>query len=156
MKLFWRRTRAVLFWVGPYLLPGAAAYYLYLFYDNLPDRFPIHWTHYAKPDQWADKSVQGVFYGPVIGGLVMLFVALPELLIFAAERRAELQRPAEEQASRRQRVGWLNWMLGAVFGVLSILPGLAPEEFQLPAWVMATVAFLFVAVALFATLRVRR
>jgi hypothetical protein len=32
----------------------------------------------------------------------------------------------------------------------------APEEFLLPGWVMATVAFVFVVVALFATLKVKR
>ena len=61
MRRLWDRLRAVIFWVGPFALPAASAWYLYLFYDNLPERFPIHWTHNGKADQWAQKSVQGVF-----------------------------------------------------------------------------------------------
>jgi len=156
MRRFWSRMRAALFWLGPFLLPAAAAWYLYVFYDNLPDRFPIHWAPNGKADQWAEKNLQGVFYGPVIGGLVMLFAAFAEFLIFAADRAAPVQAAPEERAKRKRRVGWLNWLLGLTFGVLSVLPGLAPEEFLLPAWVMATVAFVFVAMALFTTLRIKR
>jgi uncharacterized membrane protein len=158
MSRAWRRLRAAPFWVGPFLLPGAAAYYLYRFYDTLPARFPIHWDHGGRPDQWADKSMQGVFYGPVIGALVMVFTACAEALIFAAHRTSPVQ-PDEAEAARlaaqRRRVGWLNWGLCVVFGALSILPGLAPEDFLLPGWVMATAAFLVVVVALFTTLKIK-
>jgi len=152
----WGRIRAILFWLGPFLLPIAAACYLCAYYDLLPNRFPIHWSPNGKADQWAEKSLQGVFYGPVIGGLVMLFAALAELLIFAADRAAPVQLAPEVRAKRKLRVGWLNWLLGLTFGVLSVLPGLAPEEFLLPAWVMASVAFVFVVVALFTTLKIKR
>jgi len=156
MRRLWDRLCAIVFWLGPFALPAAAAWYLYAFYDSLPERFPIHWMHNGKADQWAQKSVQGVFYGPVIGGLVMIFAALAELLILAAARAAPVQTIPEERSQRKRRVGWLNWLLGLTFGVLSVLPGVAPEEFLLPAWVMATVAFVFVVIALFATLKVKR
>src|ERR1039458_1227466 len=106
MRRFWDRVRSVLFWAGPFSLPGAAAYYLYEFYDNLPERFPLHWSRQGRVDQWADKSVQGVFFGPVMAGLVLLFTALAELLIFAAHRTAPVQEssPEDDERSRaRQR-----------------------------------------------------
>jgi len=156
MKRLWNRLRAVFFWVGPFTLPAAAVWYLYEYYDNLPERFPIHWMQNGRADQWAEKSVQGVFYGPVIGGLVMVFAALAELLILAADRTAPVELIPEARSKRKRRVGWLNWLLGLTFGVLSVLPGVAPEEFLLPGWVMATVAFVFVVVALFTTLKVKR
>jgi uncharacterized membrane protein len=156
MKRLWDALRGVVFWIGPFTLPAAAAWYLYACYDSLPDRFPIHWAHNGKPDQWAEKSVQGVFYGPVIGGLVMIFAALAELLILAADRAAPVQLNPVDRSRRKRRIGWLNWLLGLTFGVLSVLPGVAPEDFLLPAWVMATVAFVFVVLSLFATLKVKR
>lgn len=160
MRRFWERARATAFWAGPFALPGAAAYYLYLFYDNLPDRFPIHWGQRGVADHWADKSVQGVFFGPVMGALVMIFAALAEALIFAAQRNAPVVESAaggpDVELARRRRVGWLNWLLGVIFGLLSVLPGIAPEEFLLPGWVMATGAFLVVVIALFATLKIKR
>jgi len=156
MKRLWDRLRAVVFWVGPFTLPAVAAWYLYAFYDSLPARFPIHWMPSGKPDQWQMKSLQTVLYGPVIGGLVMVFAAFAEVLIFAADRVSPVPLSPEQHAQRKRRVGWLNWLLGLTFGVLSVLPGVAPEEFLLPAWVMATVAFLLVAIALIAALKIKR
>ena len=53
------------------LLPFAAlatvAVYLHLHWDNLPQRFPVHFGIEGRPNQWANRDWRGV-YGPVLIG----------------------------------------------------------------------------------------
>jgi len=91
MKRLWNRLRAVFFWVGPFTLPAAAVWYLTSITTTCRSAFRSTGCKNGRADQWAEKSVQGVFYGPVIGGLVMVFAALAELLILAADRTAPVE-----------------------------------------------------------------
>jgi hypothetical protein len=45
----------VLFVLPPLILAGAA-FYLQANWDQIPDRFPVHWGIDGKPDRWAVKS----------------------------------------------------------------------------------------------------
>ena len=156
MNRFWMHFRAVLFWAGPLALPGAAFFYVYRYYDNLPDHFPIRWSARGHAELWTDKNVQEVLFGPVAGWCVLTFAVLSELLIVAALRTAAIEEDAKRQAQGLRQLGWLNWIMGAVFAVVAILPGIAPEDLQLPAWTLATCVFALAVVMVFRTLRVRR
>ena len=155
MNRRWKQTRAVLFWGGPLALPGAAFYYVYRYYDNLPDRFPIRWSARGHADLWTDKNVQEVLFGPVAGWCVLAFAMLAELLILAALLYAPME-DAGRQTRGLRRLLWLNWLMGAVFAVVAILPGIAHEDLQLPGWTLATCVFAFAVVSAFRTLKVRR
>jgi uncharacterized membrane protein len=146
------RLRSVVFWGGPFLLPAAAAYYIYAAYDELPERFPIHWTSAGRPDLWIDKSVQGVFFGPVIATLLMLFTLLAAWLMFVSSR-SSLQ---PNGAVGVRRVGLLNWLLGALFAATSVLPGFVAEKYTMTAWPIALCVFSVVVVSVFTMLKVKR
>jgi uncharacterized membrane protein len=156
MRRLWKHLRAGLFWAGPLALPGAAFYYVYRYYDNMPDRFPIRWSAYGRAELWTDKNVQEVLFGPVAGWCVLMFAALAELLIFAVLRTAPVQEDADRTAQGLRQLGWLNWALGVVFAVVAILPGIAREDLQLPGWTLATCVFALAVITVFRTLRVRR
>lgn len=156
MRRLWKHFRAVLFWAGPLALPGAAFYYVYLCYDNLPDRFPIRWSVRGHAELWTDKNVQEVLFGPVAGWCVLTFAILAEMLILAALRTTPVEEDASRKAHGLRQLGWLNWVMGAVFAVVAILPGIAHEDLQLPGWTLATGVFALAVVTAFRTLRVRR
>ncbi|MBL8213212.1 MAG: DUF1648 domain-containing protein [Bryobacterales bacterium] len=54
----------------PVLLFGAAALYLDANWDQIPERFPIHWGADGQPNRWAPRSLKGVF-GPLLFGVMM-------------------------------------------------------------------------------------
>jgi len=56
---------------------------------------------------------------------------------------------------RLRLLGWMNWGLGAVFAVVAILPGIANEDLQLPAWFLAAAVFACAVVAAFRTLKIK-
>lgn len=156
MRRFWKHLRVILFWGGPLALPGAAFCYVYQYYDNLPDRFPIRWSAHGHAELWTDKNVQEVLFGPVAGWCVLLFAILAELLILAVLRTAPLEEESDRQSQGLKQLGWLNWALGVVFGIVAILPGIAHEDLQLPGWSLATGVFALEVYTAFRTLRVRR
>lgn len=49
-------------WLGgsPFVVLGTAAVYLYLNWDRIPARFPVHWG-VSGPDEWAGRTIKGVF-----------------------------------------------------------------------------------------------
>lgn len=156
MRRFLKHFCAILFWVGPLALPGAAFYYVVHFYDNLPDHFPIRWSVTGHAELWTNKNVQEVLFGPVAGWCVLMFAVLAELLIVAALRTAPTEEETKRQARGLRQLGWLNWVMGTVFAIVAILPGIAHEDLQLPAWSLATCVFALAVVMAFRILRVRR
>ena len=44
----------------PFAILAAAAVYLYLNWDLIPQRFPAHWDVLGAPDRWAERSWQSV------------------------------------------------------------------------------------------------
>jgi len=159
MRRFLQHSRSVLFWIGPFALPGLAFLYVYRFYDSLPARFPIRWSANGHAELWTNKNVQEVLFGPVAGWCVLTFAILAELLIFACIKSdsgpAAAPGPADGRLRRLRLLGWMNWVLGAIFAVVAILPGIGSEDLQLPAWYLATTAFALVVLAVFTTLKIK-
>jgi uncharacterized membrane protein len=52
---------------GPFVVLAAAAIWLYLNWDAIPARFPVHFNAGGQPDRWAERTTKGV-YGPLIFG----------------------------------------------------------------------------------------
>jgi uncharacterized membrane protein len=57
----------------PYLILGFAALALWLNWNRIPERWPIHWNQRGEPDGWSIRSPIGVFL-PLIIGLFMCLV----------------------------------------------------------------------------------
>lgn len=53
--------------VPPFLLLLAAALYLNLHWNQVPQHFPVHYGINGEPDRWADRSWRGI-YGPLLYG----------------------------------------------------------------------------------------
>jgi uncharacterized membrane protein len=45
----------------PYVLIGAAAAYLWIHWQQIPLRFPVHWGLDGLPDRWAARSLRSVY-----------------------------------------------------------------------------------------------
>ena len=154
MRRIWQHLRAAVFWAGPFGLPGLALLYVYRFYDELPERFPIRWSASGHAELWTPKNVQEALFGPVAGWCVLTFAILAEILILSSVRSEAPPESDGRRIRRLNRLGWMNWVLGAVFAAVAILPGIAREDLQLPGWSLAAAVFAVVVLAIFKTLKI--
>jgi uncharacterized membrane protein len=103
----------------PFAFPLAAAGWLRARWNEIPQRFPIHWNSQNAADRWVDKTPRAV-YGPLIfcGGMMLVLILLT-LAMFYGSRRG------------RQRTAIVKMMVAVVyfiallFSAIAILP-LAP------------------------------
>lgn len=74
------RPRPVSFPGGPYLSAGPlailaiAGFYVSLRWNEIPDRFPIHWDSDYQPNGWGTRSVSGVFMPMWLGLSICLMM----------------------------------------------------------------------------------
>lgn len=97
-----RRTGVVhaLLQVGPFAVLGAAALYLQTHWENIPERFPVHWGIDGRPNGWSTRSVGGV-YGPMLIGFCVC--AVLEILSYGIAhwtRQVSTGEPAEKSEAR--------------------------------------------------------
>jgi uncharacterized membrane protein len=60
---------------GPFLILAAICVCLWLRWDSIPERIPIHWGISGRPDGWAARSPAAVFGCAGIGSLICLLLA---------------------------------------------------------------------------------
>lgn len=65
--------------IGPFAILAAAAIYIQMIWDRIPERFPIHWGFDGRPNGWATRSFWGIYGFWLIG---LLVCALIELLAY--------------------------------------------------------------------------
>jgi uncharacterized membrane protein len=85
----------------PFAILGVAAIQLDARWDEIPDRFPIHFAANGRADGWAPRCPEAVF-GPLVAGAA---VALVLVLLRAAVARARVGGAAEEGAGTRRYAG---------------------------------------------------
>ena len=110
---------------GPFVILAAAARWLYLNWDRIPARFPVHFDIAGHPNRWAERTTKGV-YGP---------------LVFAAELCAwfSIMALAGWFGSRRSRsrsvmLGGMiaiAYLMGLLFGLIALQPALG-----IPVWMI--------------------
>lgn len=71
----------------PFALLAGTAIWLRLHWDQIPDRFPIHWGIDGQPNGWATRTLGGVFAPILIGA------ALSALMSFMAYAILRWSRP---------------------------------------------------------------
>ena len=111
---------------GPFVILGAAAWYLHLSWSRIPARFPVHWGANGQPNRWAERTTRGV-YGP---------------LFFAAELCTWLLVMALAGWFGSRRSPWrsvvlgllvtVQYLMGVVFALISVQALLG-----IPVWVIA-------------------
>ena len=83
-------------WLGvlPLLLIAAAALYLHFHWDQIPVRYPVHFTLDGTPNRWVDRSVRGVYGFLVFGAeMTMVLFALGLAGWFGSRRSDSMRRP---------------------------------------------------------------
>ena len=87
----------------PFAAPLAAAAWLRAHWDEIPQRFPVHFDFAGHPSRWMEKSARGV-YGPLLAGTgLLLAILLLGLATFYGARRG------------RQRVAVLKMVVASLY-----------------------------------------
>jgi uncharacterized membrane protein len=113
--------------LGPFVMLGAVAIYLNHRWNDIPERFPIHWGRDGQPNGWSNHTLAGV-YGPLLIGAfncLMLTVVAYAVLRWSRPIRPT-GRGAEAEAGFRRTVAGIviaaQYLLASVFGWTAILP----------------------------------
>jgi uncharacterized membrane protein len=108
--------RWVLLALPAFVPPLVAANWLRAHWNEIPERFPIHWDAAGQPNRWADKSFQSV-YGPLLYGCgMMLFLIFMALIVFLGARRS-----VQRTATLKILIG-VVWLMGVLFTGISLMP----------------------------------
>jgi uncharacterized membrane protein len=119
----------VLLALPAFVLPIAAARWLRAHWEQIPERFPVHWNAIGQSDRWADKTPHAV-YGPLLYGCgMMLFLLFMAVAMYYGSRRSVV------------RVAILKVMVAAIWlmGIIFTGIGLAPVVGFPPLWFFAPV-----------------
>ncbi len=88
--------------------------YLWSVYQQLPERYPVHWGISGEPDRWVAKSLAAVLLPGAIGLVVMGVMAASALMF-------EKSQHEDRRAAAPWMVG-LEWTLGWLFATIVLLP----------------------------------
>jgi len=111
-----RRPFPLLLALGPFAIPIAAALYLRARWNEIPERFPVHWGMHGKPDGWACRSVNSV------GGPLIFAAGLMTLLLLLAVALHYGSRPSPQLLSVVKVLAIVMYFLGAVFSGVALMP----------------------------------
>jgi uncharacterized membrane protein len=107
---------------GPFLILAAIFLCLWLRWDSIPARIPIHWGLGGRPDGWAARSPASVFGGAAIGVLACSFLAALWQAVLRGVRRIHSSGLGALREARFVRV-MSFFMLGVEYW-LALLMGL--------------------------------
>jgi uncharacterized membrane protein len=124
-----RPARPVGGWLGqagPFLLLGLGTLCLWWRWDAIPQRFPIHWDLYGRPNGWASKGWRSVFGSVILGTLCCLLLSLLMNGFARGARHIYSSGLEGEKESRFLKtmllmVLVLEYWLAALFGFSAIL-----------------------------------
>jgi len=118
------RLFRVLLYVGPFLVLAAGAVYLGLRWEEIPEKFPIHWGAHGVVDGWASRTFFGVFGLLLLGTVVALGIVGGAVLVRVVGRRSLPEGWAEQDTRyRRMNEGLmlaLGWLLVLVFTATAV------------------------------------
>lgn len=123
--------------VIPFLVLAGAALYLQTHWDQIPERFPVHWGADGEANRWAERTAKGVFGPLAFGGALCGWFAVMALSGWFGARRT------------RSRTVMLGLMVGVqhflalLFGVVALMPLL-----HTPVWVMVVMPLMLLTVVL--------
>jgi uncharacterized membrane protein len=106
--------------LGPFLILLAAAGYVALNWENVPERFPTHWNLAGTPDGWTVKSVPGVFRGLAIGFVACAMVSFTSYAVLHWTRLPRVTGQDGQQHRRVRRVN-LFAMLASAYLIALLL-----------------------------------
>ena len=111
---------------APFAILLLAAAYLAAHWNQIPERFPVHWGINGQPNGWSTRTAIGV-YGPLCFGAGM--VAMISALSYGTSHAARLipaEAGAERTASPGDRIALVligvEFFLAAMFSLAGLLP----------------------------------
>ena len=125
----------------PFAFPLAVALYLQAHWDQIPERFPIHWGASGQPNGWAHRTAGGV-YGPLLfaAGLMLLMLLLGLAMYYGS-------RHSPQMLSVLKILIAVTYLLGLVFAGVGLLPlrVVSPTVFlvAVPVFVIALLVYSF-------------
>jgi len=112
--------------IGPFVLMLATALYLYLRWDQIPERFPVHWGIDGQPNGWSVRTPMGVF-GPMLIGLgVMAAIAVMTYGVLHHARVIRVPGSSSTKYDFAHRIGLMLVAVGYFIAVMFSLAGLLP------------------------------
>jgi uncharacterized membrane protein len=113
------------FAAGPFLMLGAAAMWLFLNWDSIPERFPVHWGAAGQPNRWAERTTKGVYGILFFGVELCAWLSIMALAGWFGARRSR---------TRRVMLGGtiaVEYLLGLLFALISLQAAMG-----IPVWVI--------------------
>jgi uncharacterized membrane protein len=100
--------------IGPLLILAAAAWFLHVNWDRIPDRFATHWDGTGAPNRWAIKSVRSV-YGMIGFGVALASAMLVQTAWLARRTRQVATTATAANAEVRVKRVAIWQSLGAAY-----------------------------------------
>ncbi|HKY20337.1 MAG TPA: DUF5808 domain-containing protein [Vicinamibacterales bacterium] len=137
------------FAAGPLIILAAAALFLWLNWDVIPDRVPSHWSADGTPTGFRTKSVSGVYTGLAVGAGVVLMMLAVAWTIVSRTRQIAISGAAAAGERTFKHVSALQVLCSAyatagLSAAFSVAPTISGTD-QLP---LSTLVMLGAAVAL--------
>jgi len=101
---------------GPFVILATAATWLYLHWDQIPARFPVHFGADGLPNRWAERTIKGVYGPSFFCAEICAWVLIMALAGWFGSRRSR---------SRPVMLGGViavEYMLGLLFALIAIQP----------------------------------
>jgi uncharacterized membrane protein len=113
------------FAASPFAILAAAAVWLFLNWDRIPPRFPVHWGAGGQPNRWADRTIRGVCGLLFFGAELCAWLSIMALASWFGARRSR---------SRSVMLGGViavGNLLAVLFALIAVQPVLG-----MPVWVI--------------------
>ena len=118
--------------IGPLLVILAAAALLYLNWDSIPARFPVHWGASGRPNRWATRTPKGVYGVLAFGAELAAWIWTMGLAGWYGARRSR---------ARPVVLGIMissEYLIGVLFAAIAVQPLL-----RIPIWAVVALPLVF-------------
>jgi len=120
------KLRSLILQLGPFAILLVVAGYLQAHWNQIPERFPVHWGVDGMPNGWSTRSPEGV-YGPLLfGAAIVIGIAVLSYAMSHSARGlpAASGRPADGVFAHRLSVVLLGveFFVAAVLSMVALLP----------------------------------
>jgi uncharacterized membrane protein len=110
--------------VLPFLILAGSAVYMYVHWNDIPERFPVHYG-LNGPDRWADRSARTVF-GPLgMGAGILAMLTILNVAVMRSRRIALGGTAAEAESSFRSMnvliVVATQYLMALIFGAIPLI-----------------------------------
>jgi uncharacterized membrane protein len=125
----------------PFAMLGAVALYLCARWDQIPQRFAIHWDFNGHPNGWSNRSAGGVFGPPILGALVVTFLVALAELTYRYSRRTTQRSPVFAVFAV------VAYLIASVFSLAGLSPFWTPSPWALLGLLAGFLAIVAIAIA---------